>query len=87
MPNGVEFEGRVVHVGTFPIGIDPEKFRLGLQVQEVQARITRFVVGWLLIWIVYFFSLLPPLCRLREKFKGVKVLIGVDRLDYIKVNA
>ena len=27
------------------------------------------------------------MCRLREKFKGVKVLIGVDRLDYIKVNA
>jgi len=26
MPNGVEFEGRLVHVGTFPIGIDPEKF-------------------------------------------------------------
>jgi trehalose-6-phosphate synthase len=26
MPNGVEFEGRNVHVGTFPIGIDPEKF-------------------------------------------------------------
>ena len=44
MPNGVEFEGRVVLVGTFPIGIDPEKFRLGLQVQEVQARITRLVV-------------------------------------------
>ena len=21
MPNGVEFEGRLVHVGTFPIGI------------------------------------------------------------------
>ncbi len=43
MPNGVEFEGRVVHVGTFPIGIDPEKFRLGLEMQEVQARITRLV--------------------------------------------
>jgi trehalose-6-phosphate synthase len=26
MPNGVEFEGRKVHVGTFPVGIDPEKF-------------------------------------------------------------
>ena len=26
MPNGVEFEGRLVHIGTFPIGIDPEKF-------------------------------------------------------------
>jgi trehalose-6-phosphate synthase len=26
MPNGVEFEGRMIRVGTFPIGIDPDKF-------------------------------------------------------------
>lgn len=26
MPNGVEFEGRLAHVGTFPIGIQPESF-------------------------------------------------------------
>jgi trehalose 6-phosphate synthase len=26
MPNGVEFEGRLAHVGTFPIGIDPSSF-------------------------------------------------------------
>lgn len=26
MPNGVEFEGRLAHVGTFPIGIDPDSF-------------------------------------------------------------
>jgi trehalose-6-phosphate synthase len=26
MPNGVEYEGRFVNVGTFPIGIDPDKF-------------------------------------------------------------
>jgi trehalose 6-phosphate synthase len=26
MPNGVEFEGRLAHVGTFPIGIDPTSF-------------------------------------------------------------
>jgi trehalose-6-phosphate synthase len=26
MPNGVEYDGRFVNVGTFPIGIDPEKF-------------------------------------------------------------
>ena len=26
MPNGVEFEGRKVQVGTYPIGIDPQKF-------------------------------------------------------------
>ncbi|KNE72210.1 hypothetical protein AMAG_16693 [Allomyces macrogynus ATCC 38327] len=26
LPNGVEYEGRMVHVGTFPIGIDPDQF-------------------------------------------------------------
>ena len=26
MPNSIDHEGRHVHVGTFPIGIDPEKF-------------------------------------------------------------
>ncbi|KAJ3105265.1 Trehalose-6-P synthase/phosphatase complex synthase subunit [Phlyctochytrium planicorne] len=62
MPNGVEFEGRQVHVGTFPIGIDPTKFTEGLQNPKIQARIA----------------------RLEERFKGVKVLVGVDRLDYIK---
>ena len=51
-----------MHVGTFPIGIDPEKFALGLQTPKIMDRIQ----------------------RLKEKFKGVKVLVGVDRLDYIK---
>lgn len=62
MPNGVDFEGRYAHVGTFPIGIDPEKFAEGLQEQSVINRIQ----------------------TLREKFKGVKLIVGVDRLDYIK---
>lgn len=26
MPNGLIFDGRYAHVGTFPIGIDPEQF-------------------------------------------------------------
>jgi hypothetical protein len=26
MPNGVRFEGRYAHVGTFPIGIEPGQF-------------------------------------------------------------
>ncbi|KAI8847205.1 glycosyltransferase family 20-domain-containing protein [Chytridium lagenaria] len=58
MPNGVEFEGRQVHVGTFPL----ESILPNLQSPKIQARIA----------------------RLEERFKGVKVLVGVDRLDYIK---
>ncbi|KAI9787613.1 MAG: Trehalose-6-P synthase/phosphatase complex synthase subunit [Geoglossum umbratile] len=61
-PTGVEFEGRTVSVGAFPIGIDPEKFTSGLKKPEVQQRIA----------------------SLEHKFQGVKIIVGVDRLDYIK---
>ncbi|KAL9943164.1 hypothetical protein ACHAQF_003089 [Verticillium nonalfalfae] len=61
-PNGVEFKGRFVTVGAFPIGIDPEKFVEGLQKPVVQRRIE----------------------ALKRKFEGVKLIVGVDRLDYIK---
>lgn len=62
MPNNVEFEGRTVHVGTFPIGIDPSKFTECLKLQRVQDHIK----------------------RLQSKFEGIKLIVGVDRLDYIK---
>ncbi|KAK2734796.1 Trehalose-6-P synthase/phosphatase complex synthase subunit [Myotisia sp. PD_48] len=61
-PNGVEFLGRIVTVGAFPIGIDPDKFTEGLKKEKVQKRIT----------------------ALQQKFQGVKLMVGVDRLDYIK---
>ncbi|RYP92618.1 hypothetical protein DL770_001260 [Monosporascus sp. CRB-9-2] len=61
-PNGVDFQGRFVTVGAFPIGIDPEKFTEGLKKPKVQERIA----------------------ALKRKFDGVKLIVGVDRLDYIK---
>ncbi|KAL5486141.1 TPS1 [Sanghuangporus weigelae] len=62
MPNGVEFEGRLVHVGTFPIGIEPSNFIDNLERESVKRRLT----------------------ELENRFNGVKVIVGVDRLDYIK---
>ncbi|KAA1467596.1 alpha-trehalose-phosphate synthase TPS1 subunit [Dentipellis sp. KUC8613] len=62
MPNGVEFEGRLAHVGTFPIGIDPTSFTENLKKESVKKRIA----------------------ALEQRFNGVKVIVGVDRLDYIK---
>ncbi|KAJ1506003.1 Trehalose-6-P synthase/phosphatase complex synthase subunit [Coelomomyces lativittatus] len=62
MPNGVTFEGRKIHVGTFPIGIDPEKFSEALMKPNVQERIQ----------------------LLKKNFEGMNILLGVDRLDYIK---
>ncbi|KZZ97037.1 alpha,alpha-trehalose-phosphate synthase [Ascosphaera apis ARSEF 7405] len=61
-PNGVEFQGKIVAVGAFPIGIDPDKFKEGLKKEKVQKRIQ----------------------VLEQKFQGVKLMVGVDRLDYIK---
>lgn len=49
-------------MGTFPIGIDPEKFTKGVKGPKVQQRIK----------------------ALEHKFEGIKLIVGVDRLDYIK---
>ncbi|KAH3681916.1 hypothetical protein WICPIJ_007112 [Wickerhamomyces pijperi] len=62
LPNGVEYNGRYVNVGAFPIGIDVDNFTEGLKKDSVIERIN----------------------QLRTKFKDVKVIVGVDRLDYIK---
>jgi len=62
MPNGVEFDGRYAHVGTFPIGIEPMQFSEALERPAVQSRIA----------------------ELEQRFKGVKIVVGIDRLDYIK---
>ncbi|KAK4152706.1 glycosyltransferase [Chaetomidium leptoderma] len=61
-PNGVDWNGRFVTVGAFPIGIDPEKFVEALKKENVLNRIA----------------------ALKRKFEGVKLIVGVDRLDYIK---
>lgn len=62
MPNGVEYDGRFVHVGTFPIGIDPDQFINSLEDPIVQEKIQ----------------------ELQGRFAGKKIIVGVDRLDYIK---
>ena len=61
-PNGVEYQGKLVTVGGFPIGIDPQKITDGLQQPNVKQRIN----------------------FLQKKFEGIKLIVGVDRLDYIK---
>ncbi|KAJ3222652.1 Trehalose-6-P synthase/phosphatase complex synthase subunit, partial [Clydaea vesicula] len=77
MPNGVEFEGTKVHVGTFPIGIDPIKF----------SEVIIFILGILLMCTFQSLKekkIQERIASLQEKFKGYKLLVGVDRLDYIK---
>lgn len=58
----VELPQRFVHVGIFPIGIDPEKFTSTLDLPEVKQRAA----------------------QLKDRFKDYTIIVGVDRLDYIK---
>ncbi|KAG5649538.1 hypothetical protein H0H81_003201 [Sphagnurus paluster] len=67
MPNSIEFEGRLVHVGTFPIGIEPASFINRLNAQNLQHK-----------------SVQNHIAALEQRFGGVKVIVSVDRIDYIK---
>lgn len=62
LPNGIQFEGRSISIGAFPIGIDVEKFTEGVLKPSVVDRIA----------------------QLKRKFGDTKIIVGVDRLDYIK---
>ena len=62
-PNGVQFGEKTVHVGAFPIGINPDK-ELGLLKSSA---VQKLMKDW------------------KEGiYKDKKVIISVDRLDYIK---
>lgn len=80
MPNGVEFEGRLAHVGTFPIGIEPSSFI------EVRAKFPTFYVlnSHISLQNLKKDSVKARITQLEQRFGGVKVIVGVDRLDYIK---
>lgn len=59
LPNGLEYGDHYVHVGSFPIGIDPTLFIDNLDQPRVQKRVE----------------------ALRQRFEGIKVIVGVDRLE------
>ena len=61
-PHAIEYQGKAVQVGAYPIGIDPQKFFDGLEMPHVRKRIQ----------------------ELDQSFKPFTVIVGVDRLDYIK---
>lgn len=62
-PSGVMYKGRTVHVGAFPIGINPEKEDKAMKQESVKRRIHDLKT---------------------TSFKDKRVIISVDRLDYIK---
>jgi len=81
MPNGVEFEGRLAHVGTFPIGIEPNSFIEVGVLLRVQAYMIADSFGHKNLEKD---SVKQRIEQLEQRFSGVKVIVGVDRLDYIK---
>ncbi len=42
-PEGVENNGSITRVGTFPIGIDPERFARALETDEVQSHVAKLL--------------------------------------------
>ncbi len=42
-PEGVENNGTITRVGTFPIGIDPERFARALETDEVQSHVAKLL--------------------------------------------
>ena len=58
----VTYQNKMVSVGAFPIGIQPERFTRTLEDAKVQERIA----------------------ELEHEFRGRQVMVGVDRLDYVK---
>jgi len=62
LPNGIEYQGKNINIGAFPIGIDVDKFTEGVTKPGVIDRIK----------------------QLKSKFGDTKIIVGVDRLDYIK---
>jgi trehalose-6-phosphate synthase len=61
-PNTIILSGHPCKIGTFPIGIDYDRFASGCKNELVQNRIL----------------------ELKNRYKGKKIIIGIDRLDYIK---
>jgi len=95
-PNGVEYEGRFVEVGTFPVGIEPELYDKargewrrpwpGCAATNTQRRPRPCPCPHCCSNLQ---GLRQPAIReridqLRAKFHGKKIIVGVDRLDYIK---
>ena len=83
MPNGVEFAGRLAHVGTFPIGIDPSSFT-EVSFFPLFLRSAPLIADSACTQNLQKENVQKRIKQLEQRFGDVKVIVGVDRLDYIK---
>lgn len=60
--DSVTFDGFTAKLGSFPIGIDPQRFITSVETAQTREYMEQY----------------------RRDFHGKKVLLGIDRLDYIK---
>ncbi|KAK2735098.1 glycosyltransferase family 20 protein, partial [Colletotrichum kahawae] len=84
-PNGVDYNGKFVTVGAFPIGIDPEKFVEGLKKPKVQERIdalkrkfngVKLIVGYTSSW--WGQSFVAEMTRLSQETTQQKTLRNIS---------
>jgi trehalose 6-phosphate synthase len=83
LSTGVELVGRTATVGTFPIGIDPSQF-LEVRPTCLSRRPESTNSFVLFTQALDKESVIQRVAALRRRFEGVKIIVGVDRLDYIK---
>jgi len=61
-PSDLHYKGRKLDVHEFPIGIEPDEFRISLASEATQSEMR----------------------HITREFRGKQIILGVDRLDYIK---
>lgn len=76
-PGGIMYNGRYIPIIVSPVGIDPEKFLIQLKSEEHQKILLGYKKNFEGKKVIFFFKLFT-------NFFFKKVLLGVDRLDYIK---
>ncbi|SCZ94956.1 BZ3500_MvSof-1268-A1-R1_Chr11-3g03505 [Microbotryum saponariae] len=87
LPNRVELVGRHATVGTFPIGIEPSTFFDVCQIclcRIFPSTADMVCHPWSAPQCLSRDSVVQRIAALRRRFEGVKIIVGVDRLDYIK---
>lgn len=80
-PTSVDFNGRTIKVGAYPVGVEPEKFE---EVKKLLCKVLIFNFLHSGFKSLNQESTCLKIKQLEEKYNGLKVIIGVERLDYIK---
>jgi len=81
---GVHLTGRHADVGTFPIGIEPNSFLEVSFGSSSRSQLSQADSSFHPSQSLTQDTVVQRVSALRRRFEGVKIIVGVDRLDYIK---